>query len=247
MVQHNDKWKKKATRDYYRKHGTLPAGRGRGRGRGAAIENDPAQDISEQEVSGAKDEVTSDDDSNAESGDEETEIRIERSKYARRKIESNAWRFESEESNPSFGSHLLKLQLIEVIDETALEPPEPDYAHLPARPFETKKQPKNAKPSFTGAGHGKQYTIKEKELVPLKARIDKANAARAFKERFAPTQRGNVLTIGEDGIARRQRRENPDEEVDDEIDEIDTFLAELDMKGTSPLGWSLIYRLEFLI
>ena len=29
---------------------------------------------------------------------------------------------------------------MQVIDESALEPPEPDYAHLPARPFETKKQ-----------------------------------------------------------------------------------------------------------
>jgi len=38
MVQHNDKWKKKATREYHRKHGTLPVGRGRGRGRAHAGE-----------------------------------------------------------------------------------------------------------------------------------------------------------------------------------------------------------------
>jgi hypothetical protein len=38
MVQHNDKWKKKATREYHKKHGTHPAGRGRGRGRGISEE-----------------------------------------------------------------------------------------------------------------------------------------------------------------------------------------------------------------
>lgn len=66
-------------------------------------------------------------------------------------------------------------------------------------------------------------------MAPLKAQIDKANAARAFKERFDVGQKGNVLTVGEDGVARRQRRERPEEEVDDELDDIDSFLAELDM------------------
>lgn len=109
-----------------------------------------------------------------------------------------------------------------------MEPPEPDYAHLPARPFQTKKPVPNANQS-SGIGRGKKQSIKESELAPLKARIDKANAARAFKERFAGGQKGNVLTVGEDGIARRERREKPEEEVDD-LDDIDSFLAELDLQ-----------------
>jgi hypothetical protein len=71
-------------------------------------------------------------------------------------------------------------------------------------------------------------------LAPLKAQIEKANNARAFKERFSSGQKGNVLTVGTDGIARRQKREKVEQEGDDEIDDIDDFLAELDMhKGMS--------------
>ena len=88
-------------------------------------------------------------------------------------------------------------------------------------------------------------TIKETELAPLKAQIEKANAARAFKERFGSGQKANILSIGEDGIARRQQRVKSDEEVDDEIDDIDCFLAELDMhKGRSPLILWLINRFK---
>lgn len=66
-------------------------------------------------------------------------------------------------------------------------------------------------------------------MAPLKAQIDKANNARAFKERFSSGQKGNVVTVGEDGIARRQKKEKSELEEDDEIDDIDSFLAELDM------------------
>jgi len=115
-----------------------------------------------------------------------------------------------------------------------LEPPEPDYAHLPARPFQTQKQVPNVN-QISGVGRGKKQVIKETDLAPLKAQIAKANAARAFKERFAVGQKGNVLTVGEDGVARRQRREKPEEEdEDDDLDDIDSFLAELDMKKGSP-------------
>ena len=47
-------------------------------------------------------------------------------------------------------SPLKRVANSKVIDETALEPPEPDYAHLPARPFETKKQLSNAAQSSAG-------------------------------------------------------------------------------------------------
>lgn len=103
MVVHNDKWKKKATREYHKKHGTQPDGRGRGRGRGV-VENEPVpgqlEDVKGDEGS-VEEEV-----SNAESGEEEEEkeARRERSKYARRKIESNAWRFETEEPDPYLGN-----------------------------------------------------------------------------------------------------------------------------------------------
>jgi len=129
-----------------------------------------------------------------------------------------------------------------------LEPPEPDYAHLPARPFQTKKPVPNANQS-SGIGRGKKQSIKESELAPLKAQIDKANAARAFKERFAAGQKGNVLTVGEDGIARRERREKPEEEVA-ELDDIDSFLAELDLqKGIFTVLDALMnrYRFEYYI
>lgn len=128
---------------------------------------------------------------------------------------------------------LLKSRLTEVIDDAALEPPEPDYAHLPARPFEVRRHNNTAQTSAT-AGRGKKLTVKEKELAPLKAQMEKANAARAFKERFSSTQKGNILTIGEDGVARRQTKEKHEEEVDDEVDDIDTFLAELDMRKGIP-------------
>jgi hypothetical protein len=103
MVQHNDKWKKKATREYHRKHGTQLVGRGRGRGRGI-IEHVPEQDVPTNEHEGEVNEGReSDHESNGESGDEVKEMRKERSKYARRKIESNAWRFQSEEQDPYLG------------------------------------------------------------------------------------------------------------------------------------------------
>jgi hypothetical protein len=108
MVVHNDKWKRKATREYHKKHGTLPAGRGRGRGK-CEVDHEPVPDQFDEAAS----ENSHDEDSTAESSDEarETskEIRKERSKYARRKIESNAWRFESEEPDPYLGIQSLKL------------------------------------------------------------------------------------------------------------------------------------------
>ena len=222
MVQHNDKWKKKATREYHKKHGTHTAGRGRGRGRGI-IEEVPEQQVPADEQLGEESEGESDKDSNDRSDDEEKEVKKERSKYARRKIESNAWRFESEEPDPYLGTSTPTAQLITVIDESALEPPEPDYAHLPARPFEPTKPPRPQ-------GGKKNLSIKESELAPLKAQIDKANAARAFKERFSSGQKGNVVII-EDGVARRQvTRKEEEEDQDDNVDDIDTFLSELDVR-----------------
>jgi hypothetical protein len=122
----------------------------------------------------------------------------------------------------------------QVIDEADLEPPEPDYAHLPARPFQTQSQLRNAAPIGSGVGRGKKHTIKETDLAPLKEQIDKANAARAFKERFSSGPRGKVVTVGQDGIARRQQRGTVDEEAAEDVDDIDQFLAELDMQGIHP-------------
>ena len=219
MVQHNDKWKKKATREYHKKHGTHPAGRGRGQGRGI-IEEVPEQVAADEQLG---EEDDSDKDSNDRSDDDEKEVKTERSKYARRKIESNAWRFESEEPDPYLGTSTPTSRLMTVIDESALEPPEPDYAHLPARPFEPTKTPR-------AQGGKKNLSIKESELAPLKAQIDKANSARAFKERFSSGQKGNVVII-EDGVARRQvTRKEEEEDQDDDVDDIDTFLSELDIR-----------------
>ena len=116
-----------------------------------------------------------------------------------------------------------QLKLIIVIDESALEPPEPDYAHLHARPFEPNKPPRPH-------GGKKNHTIKESELAPLKAQIDKANAARAFKERFSSGQKGNVVIVDEEGTARKLQRPKQEDDVDDEVDDIDNFLNELDMR-----------------
>jgi hypothetical protein len=236
MVVHNDKWKRKATREYHKKHGTLAVGQGRGRGRGrGVVENEP--------VPGLVDDAESDDGSHEEgaeieSGDhEERPARRERSKYARRKIESNAWRFESQELDPYLGTTPPNQTLMAVINEEDLEPPEPDYAHLPARPFEARKQGQSVN-QISGIGRGKkQQSIKETELAPLKAQIDKANAARAFKERFSVGHRGNVLRVDEDGVARRQIKERLEEEEEEDIDDIDRFLAELDIKkGTTSMN-----------
>ena len=234
MVQHNDKWKKKATREYHKKHGTQPASRGRGRGRGFT-KDEPIQDLIEPGDTKEDDEDHSGayNDSNEESGEEDIETRPQRSKYARRKIESNAWRFESEEPDPYLRIPRLT-HLIKVIDEADLEPPEPDYAHLPARQFQTKSQLKNTLQTPLGVGRGKKHTIKETELAPLKEQIDKANAARAFKERFSSGPRGNVVTVGQDGVARRQQKAAVQEEPDEDVDDIDKFLAELDMQQGIP-------------
>jgi hypothetical protein len=100
MVQHNDKWKKKASREYHKKHGTFPVGRGRGRGRGGPADEPPAEvplTAEDEEQEESEDDCA--DDSNAEVG-EGTGSQKERSRYARRKVESNAWRFESEEPDP---------------------------------------------------------------------------------------------------------------------------------------------------
>jgi hypothetical protein len=107
MVQHNDKWKKKATREYHKKHGTQPVGRGRGRGRGFT-QDEPVHDLIEQGENKEDDEdhTEADNDSDEESGKEDIETQPQRSKYARRKIESNAWRFESEEPDPYLGISL---------------------------------------------------------------------------------------------------------------------------------------------
>ena len=109
-MQHNDKWKKKATREYHKKHGTFPVGRGRGRGRGANVEDEPPQEVSEENVeeSGENEGQDSNAESGNESGNEEKESRREQSKYSRRKIQSNAWRFESEEPDPYLGNHRLR-------------------------------------------------------------------------------------------------------------------------------------------
>jgi hypothetical protein len=107
---------------------------------------------------------------------------------------------------------------------------------MQARPFETNPTLNNLSQPSAGVGRGKKLRLKETELAPLKAQIDKANAARAFKERFSSSQTAKVLTIGDDGIARRQRKAKDDEELEDdsEVDDIDNFLAELDMKGRLP-------------
>lgn len=105
MVVHNDKWKKKATREYHRKHGTAPAGRGRGRGQGQAgdlQEESPWPGETEApEGDGPEGSAESNGD---EDEDEEREARKERTKYARRKIEPNAWRFQSDEPDPYLGT-----------------------------------------------------------------------------------------------------------------------------------------------
>ena len=100
---------------------------------------------------------------------------------------------------------------------------------MQARPFDPKLPSTQPPPSV---GKGKKLTIKETELAPLKSRIEKANAARAFKDRFSTSSTVKVLTIGEDGVARRQHKEKEDrDERGSEIDDIDSFLAELDMKS----------------
>lgn len=62
----------------------------------------------------------------------------------------------------------------------------------------------------------------------MKAQIDKANAARAFKDRFSE-HTANIVRIDEEGIAKRLKKKVEDHDEEDEIDDIDDFLAELDM------------------
>jgi hypothetical protein len=116
-----------------------------------------------------------------------------------------------------------------VIDEEAFEPPAPDYAHLPARQF----QPRTRTGAPSTAPNRKKLTIKESELAPMKVQIDKANAARAFKDRFSSGHTANVLRIDEGGVARRQKKSASEEDMEDEIDDIDSFLAELDVNASN--------------
>jgi len=106
MVQHNDKWKKKATREYHKKHGTKPTPRDRNTAQTLPSEQPTA---SEQDLPNDEQVVEDGNEQNeVEKTQEEIEVeeeeRKERSKYARRKIESNSWRFESEEPDPYLGT-----------------------------------------------------------------------------------------------------------------------------------------------
>src|SRR5271169_3708472 len=90
MVQHNDKWKKKATKEYHRKHGTKPAA-GRGRGFVSPSEPPPAASSGPPPQSSSSSDSDTDNEEDEESSVQEKPTR---SKYARRKLESNSWRFE---------------------------------------------------------------------------------------------------------------------------------------------------------
>jgi hypothetical protein len=222
MVQHNDKWTKKAAREYHKKHGLpLPVrGRGRGRGRGC----DGPEPAEETHSSGEEEEALQSGEDTEEPQNEEELSRRVPSKYSRRKIESNAWRFAADEPpDPHIGIPS-SVPTNKVIDESMFEPPEPDYAHLPAREFGTKPR----QGTLTKAPHRKKYTVKESELAPMRAQIEKANAARAFKDRFS-NHTANIVRISEDGTARRQLKKAQEKAEEDEIDDIDDFLAELDM------------------
>jgi len=105
MVQHNDKWKKKATREYHKKHGTKPTPRDRNTAQTLPSEQPTTSEHDlpndEQVVEGGEEQ--NDGEKTQEEIEAEEEERKERSKYARRKIESNFWRFESEEPDPYLG------------------------------------------------------------------------------------------------------------------------------------------------
>ena len=111
MVQHNDKWKKKATREYHKKHGTKPTPRPRN-----TPENLPSEytQTSQTDEHSKAEGVEGDEDQNNEEKtqeqiEEEQEEMRQRSKYARRQIESNSWRFESEQPDPYLGIPLTLL------------------------------------------------------------------------------------------------------------------------------------------
>lgn len=116
MVQHNDKWKKKASREYHKKHGTLPVGRGRGRGRGrGGGPLDEPERTAEQEQpilsEGDSQSGESGEESENEEKQEDQQPRQYRSKYARRKVESNTWRFEADEPpDPHLGTSSVVLK-----------------------------------------------------------------------------------------------------------------------------------------
>src|SRR5271156_3717087 len=104
MVQHNDKWKKKATKEYHKKHGTKPTPRNHNTPQTSGESSTTQQPDSHNDGEVVEDgDEQNNEEKTQEEIEEEEEERKERSKYSRRKIESNAWRFESEEPDPYLG------------------------------------------------------------------------------------------------------------------------------------------------
>lgn len=103
MVLQN-KYKARASRRYNAARGGLQDGRGRGRGRGGYRGNneDSFPSLNPDEDGKDSDEEEGEDETNEAESPGEV-----KGKYSRRKLESNAWRYQEEEVDPHQGMSLL--------------------------------------------------------------------------------------------------------------------------------------------
>ncbi|GAO46098.1 hypothetical protein G7K_0338-t2 [Saitoella complicata NRRL Y-17804] len=220
--QRGGKWKARATRQYRIKHGIPPPPRP---GQQAVPEDDwegssdddDAPNAEGQKTGGTLDPLPGEERKDVKSDDEDEDEGKTFSR--RRKMQSNAWRYEEEEVDPR-------------LEPEELEP-EPDYAHLPARELNLVNSEEGPcvhsdddHEDIPGLPKAKRKPkvlyVKREDYAELRSNIDKANAARAFKERYGakPTLARTRAKTTADGYEKGEGAE---------VEDIDAFLKGLDV------------------
>ncbi|BFZ61409.1 hypothetical protein YB2330_002474 [Saitoella coloradoensis] len=221
--QRGGKWKAKATRQYRIKHGIPPPPRPEQQpvpedDWEGSSDDDDAPDAEGQKTGRTLDPLPGEERKGVKPDDEDEDEGKTFSR--RRKMQSNAWRYEEEEVDP----HLEPEEELE---------PEPDYAHLSARELnlvnredEPSVHSDDDHEDIPGLPKAKrkpkvQY-VKREDYAELQSNIDKANAARAFKERY-----GAKPTLAKPRAKTTADRYANCEEA--EVEDIDAFLEGLDV------------------
>ncbi|KAF8472443.1 hypothetical protein BDZ91DRAFT_790342 [Kalaharituber pfeilii] len=236
MVLHKNKWDRKATRAYERKLRAKVEAGGTNNAAGPAKVHGAKKDVvsgpagpqnttipedglEKKNESGTSPEDKDDDAGGQKSGDDQEQSG---GKYSRRKIVSNAWRYEEPEEDP-----YLK-------DETeTVEEPEPDYARMTVGKAQLKFSDDEDETGdidrllVTDKGlpsKGKVIQADRRQFQDINEKITKQNAAEAFRQRFAP--RKSKASAGVNNLGGGSIR--------DDVDDIDEFLGGLKLEVRTP-------------
>ncbi|CCX32885.1 hypothetical protein FPQ18DRAFT_399826 [Pyronema domesticum] len=212
MVLHNDKWHRKAKRTYIRKGGEIEPKKGTVDPTKPAIPT-AAADPKPGEAPGAP---IKDGEAGSEEEQEEEEEE-EDGDYRRRKVGSNAWRYEEEE--PEFP-----------LEANPDEPQEPEIDYVALTLERTKGQLKDEAEVSTSIDHEflaeswgapkKKPTVQkvkiDEGILNIREKIEIRNNAEAFKARFGSKAKARAPK----GIQK---------EKEEGVDDIDDFLEELSL------------------